>query len=118
MADDPWALPLQHPGTMPEDIPRVPGKDLRYCNVMMSRLKACYILGANTQTSHPEGRSADEETETMRARLVYQSRKRGILETDLLLSTFIDSGKLKNMNRTEMEEYDRVCALLSTRGIQ
>ncbi|CAD6581912.1 MAG: succinate dehydrogenase assembly factor 2 [Cyphobasidiales sp. Tagirdzhanova-0007] len=91
MADDPWALPLQYPGTMPEDIPRV--------------------QGANSQTSHPEGRSDNEETETMRARLVYQSRKRGILETDLLLSTFIDSGKLKNMSRTEMEEYDRLLTL-------
>jgi len=86
MADDPWAIPMQHPGTMPEEIPRAPGGT----------------------SEHPEGRSADEETETMRARLVYQSRKRGILETDLLLSTFIDSGKLKNMTRAEMEEYDRV----------
>lgn len=47
----------------------------------------------------------------MRARLVYQSRKRGILETDLLLSTFIDSGKLKSMTREEMQEYDRLLTL-------
>ena len=49
----------------------------------------------------------------MRARLVYQSRKRGILETDLLLSTFIDAGKLKGMTRSEMVEYDRVRDLSS-----
>lgn len=87
MADDPWAIPFQHPDTLPEDIPLVPGSKLG---------------------EHPEGRPADEDTETMRARLVYQSRKRGVLEMDLLLSTFIDSGKLKTMSREDMMEYDRV----------
>jgi succinate dehydrogenase flavin-adding protein (antitoxin of CptAB toxin-antitoxin module) len=43
----------------------------------------------------------------MRARLVYMSRKRGILETDLLLSTFA-SEKLPSMDADELKEYDRV----------
>ncbi|KAG9296862.1 hypothetical protein G9A89_006817 [Geosiphon pyriformis] len=43
------------------------------------------------------------------ARLTYQSRKRGILETDLLLSTFA-SLHLKNLTDTQLDEYD---ALLS-----
>lgn len=48
-----------------------------------------------------EGESLDKK----RARLIYQSRKRGILETDLLLSRF--SAKfLKDMSPEELEEYD------------
>ncbi|KAI2463471.1 DUF339-domain-containing protein [Annulohypoxylon bovei var. microspora] len=47
-----------------------------------------------------------EDDGTMRARLVYQSRKRGILETDLLLSTFADA-YLPTMTREQMAQYDR-----------
>ncbi|KAI1207333.1 DUF339-domain-containing protein [Annulohypoxylon truncatum] len=46
-----------------------------------------------------------ENDSTMRARLVYQSRKRGILETDLLLSTFADE-YLPTMTREQMAQYD------------
>jgi succinate dehydrogenase flavin-adding protein (antitoxin of CptAB toxin-antitoxin module) len=42
-----------------------------------------------------------------RARLLYQSRKRGILETDLLLSTFAHK-HLDAMSETQMREYDQV----------
>ena len=48
-----------------------------------------------------------ETPDVTRARLVYQSRKRGILETDLLLSTFAHK-HLPTMSVTEMHEYDRV----------
>ncbi|KAI1761634.1 DUF339-domain-containing protein [Hypoxylon sp. FL1150] len=47
-----------------------------------------------------------EDDGTMRARLVYQSRKRGTLESDLLLSTFADT-YLPNMTRDQMAELDR-----------
>lgn len=50
----------------------------------------------------------NEKLETMRARLVYQSRKRGTLESDLLLSTFAKDN-LSLMDETEMKEYDKVC---------
>ncbi|GAP84577.1 putative TPR repeat protein [Rosellinia necatrix] len=50
-------------------------------------------------------RRVGEDEKTMRARLVYQSRKRGILETDLLLSTFADE-YLPTMTREQMVEYD------------
>ncbi|KAI1177711.1 Flavinator of succinate dehydrogenase-domain-containing protein [Nemania sp. FL0916] len=50
-------------------------------------------------------RRVGEDDKTMRARLVYQSRKRGILETDLLLSTFADE-YLPTMARAQMAEYD------------
>ncbi|KAK2461250.1 hypothetical protein APHAL10511_006777 [Amanita phalloides] len=49
----------------------------------------------------------DETAETMRARLVYQSRKRGTLESDLLLSTFAKE-QLDKMNEKELNEYDRL----------
>jgi Flavinator of succinate dehydrogenase len=53
-----------------------------------------------------------ERPEVTRARLVYQSRKRGILETDLLLSTFA-SKHLSAMSVPEMQEYDKVCFFIS-----
>lgn len=46
----------------------------------------------------------------MRARLLYQSRKRGTLESDLLLSTFARE-HLPTMSRAELSEYDKVISL-------
>ncbi|KAJ5082768.1 hypothetical protein N7532_011811 [Penicillium argentinense] len=46
-----------------------------------------------------------EDVTTTRARLLYQSRKRGILESDLLLSTFADV-YLRDMTHEELREYD------------
>ncbi|THH09547.1 hypothetical protein EW146_g8661 [Bondarzewia mesenterica] len=48
----------------------------------------------------------NESIETMRARLVYQSRKRGTLESDLLLSTFAQE-MLGAMSAGELREYDK-----------
>ncbi|KAF8905280.1 Flavinator of succinate dehydrogenase-domain-containing protein [Gymnopilus junonius] len=50
---------------------------------------------------------SNESAETLRARLVYQSRKRGTLESDLLLSTFARDN-LPSMSETEMMEYDKL----------
>ncbi|KAE8383504.1 WD40 repeat-like protein [Aspergillus bertholletiae] len=47
-----------------------------------------------------------EDVTTIRARLLYQSRKRGILESDLLLSTFADV-YLSKMDKQQLQEYDR-----------
>lgn len=58
---------------------------------------------------HPEGRDR-EPTETLRKRLVYESRKRGILEMDLILSTFARD-RLAHMSDRELREYDRVSPL-------
>ncbi|KIL61041.1 hypothetical protein M378DRAFT_187628 [Amanita muscaria Koide BX008] len=49
----------------------------------------------------------NETVETMRARLVYQSRKRGTLESDLLLSTFAKE-YLDKMEEHELKEYDKL----------
>ena len=51
-------------------------------------------------------RRVGEDLKTMRARLLYQSRKRGILETDLLLSTFAHEN-LQKMDREILDQYDR-----------
>jgi succinate dehydrogenase assembly factor 2 len=49
----------------------------------------------------------NEPIERTRARLVYQSRKRGTLESDLLLSTFAQE-HLPTMGAEELHEYDKV----------
>ncbi|XP_057669500.1 succinate dehydrogenase assembly factor 2-A, mitochondrial-like [Diorhabda carinulata] len=49
----------------------------------------------------------NEPIEQRRARLVYQSRKRGMLENDLLLSTFV-AKYLKSFDETQLEKYDRL----------
>jgi succinate dehydrogenase flavin-adding protein (antitoxin of CptAB toxin-antitoxin module) len=51
-------------------------------------------------------RREGEDLGTMRARLLYQSRKRGTLESDLLMSTFADQ-HLGSMSLEELREYDR-----------
>lgn len=48
-----------------------------------------------------------ETIDVTRKRLIYQSRKRGMLENDLLLSTFADK-YLKTMNEEELHLYDRL----------
>ncbi|KAJ3483230.1 hypothetical protein NLI96_g6455 [Meripilus lineatus] len=48
-----------------------------------------------------------ETIDVLRARLVYQSRKRGTLESDLLLSTFA-SERLGEMSEKELKEFDRL----------
>ncbi|CUS07907.1 unnamed protein product [Tuber aestivum] len=47
-----------------------------------------------------------ESIRIKRSRLLYQSRKRGILETDLLLSTFADEN-LGKMSMAQLDAYDR-----------
>lgn len=49
----------------------------------------------------------NEKTDTKRARLMWQSRKRGILETDLLLSRFAKK-YLPSMSREQLDEYDNL----------
>ncbi|KAJ3011060.1 succinate dehydrogenase assembly factor 2 [Thoreauomyces humboldtii] len=55
--------------------------------------------------SIPRPHRPDEPTDVKRARLVWASRKRGILETDLLLSTFAQT-HLPGLDREQLLEYD------------
>ncbi|GAM82670.1 hypothetical protein ANO11243_006520 [Dothideomycetidae sp. 11243] len=50
-------------------------------------------------------RRTGEDIQTMRARLTYQCRKRGTLESDLLLSTFADAN-LGKMSVEELQQFD------------
>ncbi|KAI9088314.1 early meiotic induction protein 5, mitochondrial precursor [Phlyctochytrium arcticum] len=50
-------------------------------------------------------RPPTEPTNVKLARLIYTSRKRGILETDLILSTFAKE-VLPTLSRTELDQYD------------
>ncbi len=61
---------------------------------------------ANTPPPKPLPRPG-EPIETTRARLIYQSRKRGTLECDLLLSTFAQE-HLGTMDAEELFEFDKV----------
>ncbi|KAH8319745.1 hypothetical protein KR074_004910, partial [Drosophila pseudoananassae] len=47
----------------------------------------------------------DEPLETRKQRLLYQSRKRGMLENDLLLSTFV-AKHLKDFSADQTAQYD------------
>ncbi|KAH8275476.1 hypothetical protein KR026_008296, partial [Drosophila bipectinata] len=47
----------------------------------------------------------DEPLETRKQRLLYQSRKRGMLENDLLLSTFV-AKRLKDFTADQTAQYD------------
>ncbi len=67
---------------------------------------ASTTLPANTAPPKPLPRPG-ESIETTRSRLVYQSRKRGTLESDLLLSTFAQE-HLGTMNAEELFEFDKV----------
>ncbi|QPG74745.1 hypothetical protein FOA43_002078 [Brettanomyces nanus] len=49
----------------------------------------------------------NEPVENKRRRLLYQSRKRGILEADLLLSRFADK-YLSTMTEADLNEYDKL----------
>lgn len=55
----------------------------------------------------PLDRTGEDEA-TLRARLVYQSRKRGTLETDLILATFARE-QLPKMSYDELVQFDKVC---------
>lgn len=53
---------------------------------------------------------ANEEVEKKRARLLYQSRKRGMLENGVILASFADK-YLKTFNPEQLDTYDRLINL-------
>lgn len=87
-ATDPWTLERPAMPEPPQLDPRI------------------HTMDDLIRSPHPEGRD-NEPTETLRKRLVYESRKRGILEMDLILSTFAKE-RLPEMDERQLREYDRV----------
>lgn len=55
----------------------------------------------------------NESLETLRARLTYQTRKRGTLESDLIMSTFAKE-HLRSLTQEELLELDQVTYLDNT----
>ncbi|QRV91416.1 succinate dehydrogenase assembly factor 2 [Ceratobasidium sp. AG-Ba] len=82
LADDPYPLPLSK---------NVPGDD--------SDLDSSLLP--------PPISRPNESLPALRARLVYQTRKRGTLESDLLLSTFAKE-HLPSMSEAELREFDKL----------
>ncbi|GFG38467.1 hypothetical protein Cfor_11211 [Coptotermes formosanus] len=60
----------------------------------------------------PYREKADEPLKLKKARLLYQSRKRGMLENDLLLASFA-ARYLENMTAEQVKLYDRLINLPS-----
>ncbi|CAB3363174.1 Hypothetical predicted protein [Cloeon dipterum] len=60
----------------------------------------------------PYQEKLDEPVKMKKARLIYQSRKRGMLENGLLLSTFA-AKYLENMDEKSLQDYDRLINLPS-----
>ncbi|KAF0767017.1 succinate dehydrogenase assembly factor 2-B, mitochondrial-like [Aphis craccivora] len=58
-----------------------------------------YSLTGNTNVS------SDSELDLMRSRLIYQSRKRGILENCIIFTSFADK-YLKTFNCDQLQKYD------------
>jgi succinate dehydrogenase assembly factor 2 len=90
VAPDPWPLPLS-----PDTVSRE-----QYAPQRLSDDPESWDM------PQPLDRKGEDE-ETMRARLVYQTRKRGCLEGDLLLSTFAKE-RLGGMSIEQMREFDKV----------
>ncbi|KAI6242727.1 putative syntaxin-3 [Aphelenchoides fujianensis] len=68
----------------------------------------CLYLPASTFARSTAVRFASKSpVETLRSRLYYQSKKRGILENDILIGGFADH-ELGRLSESEMHEYDRV----------
>ncbi|VTT71506.1 unnamed protein product [Fusarium fujikuroi] len=72
-------------------------------NVSSSELKVGELQGAKFRVEPL--RRVGEDDATKRARLVYQSRKRGTLESDLLLSTFA-AAHLPTLSPELLDQYD------------
>jgi hypothetical protein len=94
--DDPWAMPLAPENVNPERDP--PGTAPREQDIDLS----------DPNLPFPEPLSREGESmEQLRARLVYQTRKRGTLESDLIMSTFAKQ-HMADMSEVELKEFDRV----------
>ncbi|OTF75718.1 delta(3,5)-Delta(2,4)-dienoyl-CoA isomerase, mitochondrial-like, partial [Euroglyphus maynei] len=80
-------------------------------------IRSCYVYPTDTaegnfEKKHYANRPKNESIAQKRARLLYQSRKRGMLENDLLLSTFAKK-YLDSMSQEELDLYDRLINTVS-----
>ncbi|XP_077517122.1 succinate dehydrogenase assembly factor 2-A, mitochondrial-like isoform X2 [Amblyomma americanum] len=85
---------------------------LRPSALQLSQSLRTHSEGSDTHLQQGCIRRANESTETQRARLLYQSRKRGMLENDLILSTFA-AKHLASFSVEQLQQYDRLINLPS-----
>lgn len=109
-ADDPFVLPF-HPAVDPQapKDPHAPSQPSNPAELNEALSSAYQLEGLGTWAPiRVPGRTRDHESRRKRlARLIYQTRKRGILETDLILSTWAKNN-LHNLNDDELDEFDRL----------
>lgn len=80
----------------------------RTCQVFCQPLRLSSTSHTDNMPPLPEYvERQNEELDVRKARLLYQSRKRGMLENGLLLSTFADK-YLNSMDAIEVELYDKL----------
>ncbi|XP_015371792.1 PREDICTED: succinate dehydrogenase assembly factor 2-B, mitochondrial-like [Diuraphis noxia] len=73
-----------------------------------SLMRNAHLLGIKNRSYAQTGDSknpSDSELDLMRSRLIYQSRKRGILENCIIFTTFADK-YLKTFNFEQLQKYD------------
>lgn len=87
-ATDPWMMPLDDPAHAAAVGPSLAQLD------------------EDLPMPEPLDRTGEDE-DTLRARLVYQTRKRGTLETDLILGTYAKEN-LGKMSVVELKQFDKL----------
>nr|CAD7405848.1 unnamed protein product [Timema cristinae] len=87
---------------------------IRLFSISASKYMMQDVPPENTMTPQipPYKEKIDEPLNMKRARLLYQSRKRGMLENGLILSTFA-AKHLDSMSEPQMQQYDRLINLPS-----
>ncbi|XP_035673739.1 succinate dehydrogenase assembly factor 2, mitochondrial-like [Branchiostoma floridae] len=101
-----WLLTMRAPPAASMVRPYTSGKDSSKppSNPPMDRLDIVMSMEPAIPTYAPK---QNEPFETRRARLLYQSRKRGMLENGLLFSTFADR-YLNKFDEQQLKLYDRL----------
>ncbi|CAH7676873.1 expressed protein [Phakopsora pachyrhizi] len=98
---DPYPIPFQHPNNLDplSSSSKTEVKDQSGLKLTSESSLRGYNYKSNIGTY---------DREAFRARLVYQSRKRGIVEVELLLGSFIKSNDdLKGWTLDQLKEYDQ-----------
>lgn len=109
-ADDPFVLPF-HPAVDPQAKAQAQAAAQPSTAAELNEALASAYQTEGLGTWAPirvPGRTREDESRPKRiARLIYQTRKRGILETDLILSTWAKSN-LHSLTDDELDEFDRL----------
>jgi len=105
---DPYPIPLQNPAhhtTKNDSQSHTVNQEIYH---QIDQLKQVEDQHAESYNDSQSAATIDK----LRSRLVYQSRKRGIVEIELLLSTFIEAHRwLKDWDMKQLTQYSRLLML-------